>query len=137
VAERAIGARPVVRDAGLLKPASARPQATVSGRGAYPTLEDKAAALTHSIARNHALVEGSKRLAVGRLIASPLVSTDADSPCPTTRSTASSPPSTGELSDVPDVADRICAADRRTDINHTVSMPLDERRHDDHRPVNG
>jgi death-on-curing protein len=36
---------------------------TVFGNDAYPTLEDKAAALLHSLVRNHALVDGSKRLA--------------------------------------------------------------------------
>ena len=33
------------------------------GADAYPSLELKAAALLHSIARNHALVDGNKRLA--------------------------------------------------------------------------
>lgn len=53
----------VVRDAGLLSAAAARPQITVFGDGAYPTFEDKAAALLHSLVRNHALVDGNKRLA--------------------------------------------------------------------------
>ena len=53
----------VVRDAGLLAAASARPQVTVFGDDAYPTFEDKAAALLHSLVRNHALVDGNKRLA--------------------------------------------------------------------------
>ena len=52
-----------VRDAGLLAAAAARPQVTVFGDDAYPTFEDKAAALLHSLARNHALVDGNKRLA--------------------------------------------------------------------------
>jgi death-on-curing protein len=52
-----------VRDIGLLASAAGRPQATVFGEDAYPTLADKAAALMHSIARNHALVDGNKRLA--------------------------------------------------------------------------
>jgi death on curing protein len=30
--------------------------------GAYPTLEEQAAAYLHSLARNHALVDGNKRL---------------------------------------------------------------------------
>lgn len=33
------------------------------GQDAYPALELKAAALLHSICRNHALVDGNKRLA--------------------------------------------------------------------------
>jgi death-on-curing protein len=52
-----------VRDIGLLESAAGRPQATVFGEDAYPALADKAAALMHSIARNHALVDGNKRLA--------------------------------------------------------------------------
>jgi len=52
-----------VRDLGLLASAAGRPQATVFGEDAYPTLAEKAAALMHSIARNHALVDGNKRLA--------------------------------------------------------------------------
>jgi death-on-curing protein len=52
-----------IRDIGLLASAAGRPQATVFGEDAYPTLADKAAAPMHSIARNHALVDGNKRLA--------------------------------------------------------------------------
>jgi death on curing protein len=52
-----------VRDAGLLASAAARPQTTVFGADAYPNFTDKAAALMHSLARNHALVDGNKRLA--------------------------------------------------------------------------
>jgi death on curing protein len=52
-----------LRDAGLLAAAAGRPRVTVFGDDAYPTLEDKAAALLHSLVRNHALVDGNKRLA--------------------------------------------------------------------------
>lgn len=52
-----------VRDAGLLAAAAGRPQVTVFGDDAYPAFEDKAAALLHSLVRNHALVDGNKRLA--------------------------------------------------------------------------
>jgi death-on-curing protein len=52
-----------LRDAGLLAAAAARPQMTVFGDDAYPTFEDKAAALLHSLVSNHALVDGNKRLA--------------------------------------------------------------------------
>jgi death-on-curing protein len=52
-----------VRDAGLLAVAAARPRVTVFGNDAYPTFEEKAAALLHSLVRNHALVDGNKRLA--------------------------------------------------------------------------
>ena len=53
----------VVRDVGLLAAATGRPQVTVYGDDAYLTFSDKAAALLHSLARNHALVDGNKPLA--------------------------------------------------------------------------
>ncbi len=52
-----------IRDAGLLAAAAGRPQLTVYGDEAYPSFDTKAAALLHSLARNHALVDGNKRLA--------------------------------------------------------------------------
>lgn len=52
-----------VRDPGLLASAAARPSATVYGENAYPTFAERAAALLHSLARNHPLVDGNKRLA--------------------------------------------------------------------------
>ncbi|WP_280456454.1 type II toxin-antitoxin system death-on-curing family toxin [Nocardia carnea] len=54
----------IVRDPGLLESATARPRATVFGADAYPSLWDKAAALLHSIAKNHPLIDGNKRLAI-------------------------------------------------------------------------
>lgn len=69
VGERAIGAAPVVRDIGLLESALSRPRASAFGAPAYATLEEQAAALLHSLARNHALVDGNKRLALGAAIA--------------------------------------------------------------------
>lgn len=51
-----------VADPGLLQAAAARPAATVFGEDAYPTIEGKAAALLHSLVKNHALVDGNKRL---------------------------------------------------------------------------
>lgn len=52
-----------VRDFGLLTAALARPRATVFGQDAYPDLYTKAAALLHSLVRNHALIDGNKRAA--------------------------------------------------------------------------
>lgn len=52
-----------IRDAGAIASAVARPQATAFGEDAYPTIWDKAAALLHSLARNHGWVEGNKRTA--------------------------------------------------------------------------
>jgi death-on-curing protein len=69
VAKRTLGANFIVRDYGLLEAALARPQATVFGKDAYPTLDGKAAALLHSVARNHALIDGNKRLGLAALIA--------------------------------------------------------------------
>jgi death-on-curing protein len=68
VAERTLGPDYAVRDHGLLEAAVARPQATAFGKDAYPDLEAKAAALLHSIARNHALIDGNKRLALAAVI---------------------------------------------------------------------
>jgi death-on-curing protein len=69
IAERAVGGEILVRDHDLLESAAGRPQATAFGQDAYPDLDAKAAALLHSLARNHALVDGNKRLALGALIA--------------------------------------------------------------------
>ena len=52
-----------IRDLGLLESAVARPRTSVFGEDAYATFPDKVAALMHSIARNHALIDGNKRLA--------------------------------------------------------------------------
>ena len=69
VAERALGSEPEIRDYGLLESAAARPQASAFGGDAYPGLDAKAAALLHSLARNHSLVDGDKRLALAGVIA--------------------------------------------------------------------
>jgi death-on-curing protein len=63
IAREAVGNNVVVGDYGLLESALARPRASVFGQDAYPDLHLKAAALLHSLARNHALVDGNKRLA--------------------------------------------------------------------------
>lgn len=52
-----------VRDLGLLASAAARPLATAFGQDAYPGFPERAAALMHSLARNHSLLDGNKRLA--------------------------------------------------------------------------
>lgn len=51
-----------VRDVGLLDAAVARPRSSAFGADAYPSIALKAAALLHSLVRNHALVDGNKRL---------------------------------------------------------------------------
>jgi death-on-curing protein len=68
VAARTLG-EVQVRDVGLLESALARPRSTAFGEDAYPSIHGKAAALLHSLARNHALVDGNKRLALAATIA--------------------------------------------------------------------
>ena len=52
-----------VRDIGLLDSAVNRPRSSAFGEDAYPSLSLKASALLHSMTKNHALVDGNKRLA--------------------------------------------------------------------------
>ena len=63
IAREAVGGDVVVGDYGLLESALARPRASVFGQDAYPDLHLKGAALQNSLARNHALMDGNKRLA--------------------------------------------------------------------------
>lgn len=69
IATRTLGHEPAVRDYGLLESALARPRASVRGQDAYPDLHAKAAALVHSLARNHGLIDGNKRLTLAATIA--------------------------------------------------------------------
>lgn len=57
-----LGDPPPIRDIGLLGSAIARPQTTAFGDDAYPDIWTKAAALLQSTVKNHALVDGNKRL---------------------------------------------------------------------------
>lgn len=50
-----------VRDLSLLKAAIRRPQMSVMLQDAYPTIFSKAAALFHSIIKNHPFLDGNKR----------------------------------------------------------------------------
>jgi death-on-curing protein len=68
VAQRTLG-DVQMRDPGLLESAATRPRSTAFGDDAYPSVHDKAASLLHSIARNHPLVDGNKRLALAATIA--------------------------------------------------------------------
>ncbi|MET7644177.1 Fic family protein [Streptomyces sp. NPDC005426] len=63
VARAVTGTEHSVRDMGLLVSAIERPRANVFGSELYPTLHEKAAALLHSVARNHALIDGNQRAA--------------------------------------------------------------------------
>ncbi len=58
---RLLGIGPI-RDVGLLDSAVNRPRSSAFGEDAYETLDLKAAALLHSMTKNHALVDGNKRL---------------------------------------------------------------------------
>ncbi len=60
-----------IRDIGLLESAVNRPEMTVYGQEAYKTIAEKIAALMHSLASKHALVDGNKRItwSCGRVFA--------------------------------------------------------------------
>ena len=68
VAARVIDGEVLLRDAGLLEAAVARPRTSVFGEDAYPDLHSKSAALLLSICTNHALIDGNKRLALASAI---------------------------------------------------------------------
>jgi death-on-curing protein len=57
------GAPLVVRDFGLLDAAGTRPRSPVFGIDAYPDAWGEAAALVHSLASDHALLDGNRRTA--------------------------------------------------------------------------
>jgi death on curing protein len=52
-----------IRDIQMLEAAVQRPAASAFGQDAYPTLRQKAAALLHSMTRNHPFTDGNKRTA--------------------------------------------------------------------------
>jgi death-on-curing protein len=53
----------LLADFGALESAVLRPQTTVGGADAYPDVHSKAAALMHSVVRNHPFIDGNKRTA--------------------------------------------------------------------------
>ena len=65
LSRRQLGREPEIRDRGLLESAAGRATVTVFGEDAYPGPYEKAAALLHSIVRNHPLIDGNKRLGFG------------------------------------------------------------------------
>lgn len=69
VADRTLDGLVDVRDHGLMESALARPATTVFGEDAYRSIHEKAAALLHSLARNHPLADGNERLALAGTIA--------------------------------------------------------------------
>ncbi|HSD98809.1 MAG TPA: type II toxin-antitoxin system death-on-curing family toxin [Patescibacteria group bacterium] len=50
-----------IRDIGLLHSALGRPQASFDGQDLYKTIFEKAAALIHSLLKNHPFIDGNKR----------------------------------------------------------------------------
>lgn len=62
LATRLLGDPPPIRDVGLLESAVARPRTIIFGAPAYESIWAKAAALLQSIVKNHALIDGNKRL---------------------------------------------------------------------------
>lgn len=57
------GGAPGIRDIDAIHAALARPQMEFEGRVLYPNVEDKAAALCHSLVVRHSFVDGNKRVA--------------------------------------------------------------------------
>lgn len=53
----------VVRDLGLVQSALSRPETSLFGEPAYPSIDLKGAALMESLARNHPFFDGNKRSA--------------------------------------------------------------------------
>jgi death-on-curing protein len=108
-AAAAIGHPPEVRDIGLLHGAVARPAASAFGEEAYPALDQKAAALLHSIVTSHPLADGNKRLGwVATRLFYRLCGADirptADDAFELVAGIAD-----GSISDVPAIADRLAA----------------------------
>jgi death on curing protein len=56
------GGSPEIRDEGLLESALNAPFQTFAGTELYPTIIDKAAQLGYSLIKNHAFVDGNKRI---------------------------------------------------------------------------
>lgn len=59
------GTAAILADQGKLEAALARPQATVFGDDAFPTLAEKAAALLQAVVIGHPFFDGNKRAALG------------------------------------------------------------------------
>ncbi|MFC0358951.1 type II toxin-antitoxin system death-on-curing family toxin [Kytococcus schroeteri] len=101
-----------VRDAGLLASAAERPWTTVMGAQAYPSAEEKASALLHSVVTHHPLVDGNKRLGfLGALVLLDLQGLRLDL-APAEAFTLVMDVASGELRDVGDIARRVRTAQR-------------------------
>lgn len=63
------GGSPEIRDEGLLDSALNAPFQTFAGMELYPTIIDKAAHLGYSLIKNHAFVNGNKRIGTHVMLA--------------------------------------------------------------------
>jgi death on curing protein len=57
------GGHPGLRDLSALESALSQPKVSAGGVDAYPSLEEKAAALCYSLCLNHPFMDGNKRVA--------------------------------------------------------------------------
>ena len=58
----ATGGEPHLRDVALLESAISCAYQTFDGQELYPTIQEKAAKMGHSLIKNHAFVDGNKRI---------------------------------------------------------------------------
>ena len=65
---RATGGDDGLRDSGLLDGALSMPYQTFGKEELYPTVEEKAARLGYSLIKNHAFVDGNKRIGMFLLL---------------------------------------------------------------------
>lgn len=106
LADLAVGGRAEIRDLGLLASAAARPSTGFGDFEAYPSLDEKVAALMHSLVRNHALVDGNKRLGwTAAVVLYDLNGVELDAPDDEAYDTVIAT-ATGEF-DVPELAERL------------------------------
>jgi death-on-curing protein len=92
---------------GKLEAALMRPQATVFGEDAFPTLVEKAAALLQSLAIGHPFTDGNKRAAAGATLAFLQINGVAPQADETALGDLVLAVTTGELREVDDIAARI------------------------------
>lgn len=65
---KSTGGSSEIRDEGLIESAANRWKMTFDGTDLYPTIIDKISAITHSLIKNHAFVDGNKRIGVAVMI---------------------------------------------------------------------
>jgi death-on-curing protein len=92
---------------GKLEAALARPQASVFGEDAFPTLAEKAAALLQSLAIGHPFTDGNKRAAAGAVLAFLRINGISSHADQTEFGDLVLAVTTGEIREIPDIALRI------------------------------